>query len=126
MAATSGRQRMRIARCLQGWLFAGISLLAPSGLSTVTAEPHSGAVPAWGEQVLHSFCSQSNCADGAGPSAGLIMDGTGNLYGTTYYGGSHGLGTVFKLGPSGSGWTHTVLYSFCLQTNCTDGYYPGA
>ena len=119
---------MRIARCLQGWLFAGISLLAPSGLSTVTAEPHSGAVPAWGEQVLHSFCSQSNCADGAGPSAGLIMDGAGNLYGTTFSGGTGttcgltiGCGAVFQLSPTDAGWSERVLYSFCPQSNCIDG-----
>ena len=37
--------------------------------------------------MLYSFCAQSGCADGAGPTAGLIMDTAGNLYGTTLYGG---------------------------------------
>jgi uncharacterized repeat protein (TIGR03803 family) len=52
------------------------------------------------------------------------MDGEGNLYGTTGYGGSYGNGTVFKLTPASTGWTETVLYSFCSQTNCADGLEP--
>src|ERR1022692_2963614 len=42
----------------------------------------------WGEIVLHSFCSQPNCTDGADPVAGLIFDAQGNLYGTTRFGGN--------------------------------------
>lgn len=38
-------------------------------------------------------------ADGAHPNAGLIMDGKGNLYGTSTGGGADGYGTVFKLTP---------------------------
>jgi uncharacterized repeat protein (TIGR03803 family) len=45
--------------------------------------------------VLHPFTGD----DGANPSAGLIMDSAGNLYGTTHYGGSSSKGTVFKLAP---------------------------
>src|SRR5271166_461610 len=41
-----------------------------------------GAGGTWTETVLYNFCSASNCADGAGPYAGLIFDATGNLYGT--------------------------------------------
>lgn len=46
--------------------------------------------------VLHNF---AGFGDGANPEAGLIMDGAGNLYGTTLNGGAHGFGTVFKLTP---------------------------
>jgi uncharacterized repeat protein (TIGR03803 family) len=46
------------------------------------------------------------------------------LYGTTAGGGEHNSGTVFSLDP-GTG-TETVLYSFCSQTNCADGYFPTA
>jgi hypothetical protein len=63
----------------------------------------------WSEKVLYSFCSQTNCADGAGPEADLIMDGAGNFYGTTLGGGNAsstgcvfdygGCGVVFKLNP---------------------------
>jgi uncharacterized repeat protein (TIGR03803 family) len=75
------------------------------------------------ETVLYSFCSQSSCADGSYPEAGLIMDGAGNLYGTTNSGGTSGTGVVFKLAPDG---TETVLYNFCSQSNCADGSYPSA
>ena len=82
--------------------------------------------------VLYNFCSQTNCADGSQPFAGLIEDASGNLYGTTSRGGatnpncpypSSGCGTVFKLDPAGN---ETVLYSFCSQANCADGYFPYA
>jgi uncharacterized repeat protein (TIGR03803 family) len=59
------------------------------------------------EAVLYTFTGTNG--DGASPSAGLIMDSTGNLYGTTDSGGAAGGGTVFKLAPSGK---ETVLYSF--------------
>ncbi|MFZ0231150.1 MAG: choice-of-anchor D domain-containing protein [Mycobacterium sp.] len=51
------------------------------------------------EKVLHSF---TGGADGATPLAGLIMDASGNLYGTTEEGGTAGGGTVFKLANSSS------------------------
>ena len=73
------------------------------------------------EKVLHSF--NGNGADGYQPEASLIFDAVGNLYGTTYWGGTYGFGTVFELTPSGGGgWTETVLHSF--QPNGTDGNYP--
>jgi uncharacterized repeat protein (TIGR03803 family) len=80
--------------------------------------------------VLHDFCSQANCADGETPYAGLTEDASGNLYGTTEYGGANhidpnanGGGTVFKLDSAGN---YTVLYNFCSQANCADGYLPYA
>ena len=48
------------------------------------------------ETVLHSF---TGGADGEGPSAGLVRDGKGNLYGTASWGGAYGYGTVFELTP---------------------------
>ena len=95
----------------------------------LTSEPgFAGATgsspPAITEQVLYKFCPQVGCTDGTNPEGGVIMDASGNLYGTTYYGGSHNGGTVFKLAPSGTGWAETVLYNFCAQTNCIDGYSP--
>jgi len=68
----------------------------------------------WTETILYNFCSQSNCADGQFPQAGLVFDSAGNLYGTTLTGGSHGSGVVFKLSPPsapGADWTETVLWS---------------
>jgi uncharacterized repeat protein (TIGR03803 family) len=65
------------------------------------------------ESVLHRFTGN----DGAAPVAGLILDGTGALYGTTYYGGSscviqEGCGTAFKLTPSGSGYNFSDIHRF--------------
>ena len=78
--------------------------------------------------TLYSFCSQSNCPDGANPLAGLIQALDGNFYGTTSAGGTKGAGTVFELSLGGNGtWTETVLYSFCYQGfPCNDGINPYA
>jgi uncharacterized repeat protein (TIGR03803 family) len=71
----------------------------------------------WKETFMHFF-SESH-GDGALPEAGLIIDRAGNLYGTTYTGGTHneicglGCGTVFEFSPAaGGGWAETVIYSF--------------
>ena len=75
----------------------------------------------WTETVLHSF---GNGEDGRTPYAGLIFDTVGNLYGSTYYGGIHGAGTVFELTSTGGGdWSEKVLYSFGRGT---DGQWPYA
>jgi len=71
--------------------------------------------------TLYNFCSQMNCSDGSEPQAALLQAKEGNLYGTTTRGGAHGSGTIFKISLGG---TLTTLYSFCAQTNCTDGAYP--
>jgi uncharacterized repeat protein (TIGR03803 family) len=72
--------------------------------------------------TLHSFCSQSGCTDGENPFAGLIQGIDGNLYGTTFGGGTaKGFGTVFKIAPSG---TLTTLHRFCTQSGCPDGQFP--
>jgi len=62
----------------------------------------------WRFSVLHGFVK----SDGSGPVGGLTFDSSGNLYGTTRYGGSNDLGVLFKLAPSASNWTATVLQSF--------------
>jgi uncharacterized repeat protein (TIGR03803 family) len=42
----------------------------------------------------------------------VILDGKGNLYGTTSYGGTYNAGTVYKLSPAGGTWTVSVLHNF--------------
>jgi uncharacterized repeat protein (TIGR03803 family) len=80
----------------------------------------------WNETVLYSFCKLANCADGDYPTAGLIFDAAGNLYGTTSEGGAYGNGTVFQLALTDGTWNETVLYDFCSTANCTDGAIPKA
>jgi uncharacterized repeat protein (TIGR03803 family) len=70
------------------------------------------------ETVLYSFNGGPNGPDGAYPLAGLALDASGNLYGTTSGGGGAGLGSVFKLDTIGK---ESVLYSF---TGGSDGGFP--
>jgi uncharacterized repeat protein (TIGR03803 family) len=78
----------------------------------------------WTEKVLHGF--NENSKDGAYPLAGLVMDKHENLYGTTYYGGTYGAGTVFELILDKGEWAEKRLYSFCPMTYCYDGALPMA
>ncbi len=63
----------------------------------------------WIETILHNFGAPG---DGSEPLHGIVLDSAGNIYGTTYEGGSEGGGTVFQLVPSGAGWTENILASF--------------
>jgi uncharacterized repeat protein (TIGR03803 family) len=78
--------------------------VAVTGTQSVRAQSYS---------VLHTF---TGGVGGYGPYAPVVLDRTGNLYGTAEYGGSYGDGTVFKLDTSG---TITVLHSFFEE-----GQYP--
>ena len=84
--------------------------------------PSSGG--GWKKTVLHNF---GRPGDGGGPGAGLILEPTGNLYGTTIYGGSScgsGCGTIFELKPTSNGhWREQILYTF---RGGTDGAAPAA
>jgi uncharacterized repeat protein (TIGR03803 family) len=73
--------------------------------------------------TLYNFAGGT---DGAHPYAGLIQAIDGNFYGTTYNGGTNQAGTAYEMSQQGGTWTETVLYSFCAQTNCTDGAQPYA
>jgi len=73
--------------------------------------------------TLHSFCALSDCSDGSGPMAALVQATNGDLYGTASTGGVNGGGTIFRLTPAGD---MTTLYSFCAQSDCTDGDSPQA
>ena len=59
--------------------------------------------------LLHSFCLQTNCTDGAEPTAALVRGSDGNFYGTTSAGGANYAGVIFKVTPNG---TYTILHSF--------------
>lgn len=79
----------------------------------------SGSNPGdgWCETVLFKFTG----ADGGNPISGLVRDSAGNFYGATASGGSKGLGTVYKLSLTSTGWKETVLHSF---TGGADGAVP--
>lgn len=67
------------------------------------------------ETVLHNFTGGN---DGLAPKAGVVLDSLDNIYGTTWEGGSHGAGVVYKVSASGK---ETVLYSFM---DGADGGFP--
>lgn len=70
--------------------------------------------------TLYSFCAQNGCADGEIPVFGALVQATnGNLYGTTFFGGAQGDGTIFEITPAGK---LTTLHSFSY----TDGGSPWA
>ncbi len=98
----------------------------------------------WCEFVLYNFCSIANCADGNEPLGSVSYLNAhfrtpGNLYGTTFFGGSTNSGVVFEISskpvlsscPAGSntsgGWCETVIYNFCtviFANICRDGSNP--
>ena len=96
-----------------GNLYGTTSAGGTSGLGTVFKIDTSGT-----ESVLHSFTGNP---DGASPYAGLVMDNSGNLYGTTESGGVSNLGTIFQIDRNGA---ETVLHSFAGQPS--DGADPKA
>ncbi|MGH9643418.1 MAG: choice-of-anchor tandem repeat GloVer-containing protein, partial [Terriglobales bacterium] len=75
--------------------------------------------PAGVETVLYSFGTLSS--DGYYPGGTVVMDKSGNLYGTTNSGGAYDEGTVYQLAPDG---TETTLYNFGNQSG--DGAYSQA
>src|SRR5580658_9211707 len=83
--------------------------------------PNAGG--GWTELVLHSF-NPNNTKDGASPFGGLVIDASGNLYGTTELStGSNGAGTVFEMvAQAGGGWKEKILHTF--TANSAGGQYP--
>jgi uncharacterized repeat protein (TIGR03803 family) len=82
--------------------------------------------------TLYTFCTEPGqlCPDGSEPVAALVQATDGNFYGTTTYGGAYcaaqgdaGCGVIFEMSPTG---TLTTLYSFCPQTDCSDGFFPAS
>ena len=67
--------------------------------------------------MLYAF---KGSPDGANPEYGDLVFEAGNIYGTTAYGGTSSVGTVYELMPSGSGYTESVIYNF----SGLDGRHP--
>ena len=98
-----------IGRALGVALF-GLALLTIGSTQLAQAQTYT---------IIHSFTGP----DGVMPDAGVTMDRAGNLYGTTYYGGTAGRGTAFKLAHRNAGWTLLPVYSF---QGGNDGAFPVA
>ena len=81
----------------------------------------TGTVAAQTANLLYSFSGQD---DGGHPQAVLIMDSSGNQYGTTSKGGTYNHGTVFELASSSGSYSEKVLYSFTNSNG--DGAQPQA
>jgi len=106
------KRRFAIALCSTATCLAlTVAALARVGVSSALAKG-----PAF--KRLYAF---TGAADGSNPYAGLVADETGNLYGTTYNGGTRDAGTVFRLAPDG---TLTTLHTF--SNNGIDGAGPDA
>jgi uncharacterized repeat protein (TIGR03803 family) len=78
----------------------------------------------WSETVLYRFKQTS---DGAAPVTGVILDSSGNVYGTTEFAGlvntisPNGCGTVYELTHSGGSWSFSVLHTLVAATGCSGG-----
>jgi uncharacterized repeat protein (TIGR03803 family) len=99
-----------------GNLYGTTSSGGTGNLGTIFALKTDGT----GFQVLHSFTG--GASDGSTPYASLILDGSGNLYGTTQSGGASGGGTVFSVKTDGA--SYQVLHSFA--GGASDGSNPHA
>jgi uncharacterized repeat protein (TIGR03803 family) len=66
------------------------------------------------ESILYNFCSQIDCADGAAPVGGVVMNANGNLFGMTRSAAQVGATSLFEL----RGSTETLLASFCPTEDC--------
>lgn len=95
----------------------GASGVCKPGCGTFFKVTSAGALT-----TLYSFCSQTNCTDGAYPGGSLVQAANGDFYGTTSRAGANGIGgTVYRMT---SGGILTTLYSFCALQNCVDGEEP--
>jgi hypothetical protein len=118
----------------QGNLYVTASTALGCCGTVIQLKPPSVSGGNWTETTIYTFVGPPN--DGYWPRAGLVADASGNLYGTTVYGGTGncnlggpllGCGTVFRLSPpatAGGVWTESVLYSF--KGGTADGRFPFA
>jgi uncharacterized repeat protein (TIGR03803 family) len=105
--------------CGAGWRNNCPSAGGSAGLGIVFTLKPAGS--GYAENILYRF---EGGRDGAYPTAGLLLDARGALYGTTSSGGDKlGHGTVFKLMPEGSAYGERVIHRF---EGGTDGAYPNA
>jgi len=114
---------------LYGTTMAGGSTSCFGGLCGTVFELSPNSNGTWTETTLYSF---TGAASGYFPVAGLAIDSSGNLYGTTQQGGGggcypDGCGLAFELSPPsvpGGNWNYTIIHTFCSAPDCADGAIP--
>lgn len=101
-----------------GTLYGTTSDGGSAGFGTVFTLSRSGNT--WSKNIIYSFSGP----DGDEPN-GVTLDAVGNVYGTTLYGGTDEVGTVFELTQRAGIWTESMLYSFTYNGNGrADGAFP--
>lgn len=112
--AQNGAHMLKSTRSLTSFIIIFVLTLI-LGVATVPAHAQT-------ETVLYPFAGSP---DGVNPYGALLMDKSGNLFGTTYAGGTDNYGTVFELVNNGGSYTEKILYSFQgALVAPTDGLEP--
>ena len=127
-----------VTTCLDGDVPVGALVQGPDG--NLYGVNHSGGTEGGGTiyttttkgqlTTLYNFCGKSDCPNGSGPFAGMILASDENFYGTTNFGGDRanggcgpGCGTIYQFTPQSA---LTTLYEFCPQKKCLDGNNPSS
>lgn len=92
---------------LYGTAVTGGSGSCEGGCGVVFKLTNTGGV--WTESVIHAFTGGN---DGSGPGSPVAFDPRGNLYGTTPTGGANGIGVVYQLRPTATGWKFHLIHTF--------------
>ena len=101
---SAGRMVLRRARLY------GAATTGGAHGSGVIFELSPRAVGEWDFRTIYAFNGQP---DGSFPYGALLFAGSGKIYGTTYYGGTNGIGAVYELSRRRNGeWNENVIYSF--------------
>jgi len=106
----------RLVQTTDGTLYGAATSNGPGGAGAIYRLTLDGHLT-----LLHQFCGNDGCLDGANPEAGLIEARDHNFYGTAEYGGAYGGGVVYGISRRGK---FRVLHSFCTDGNCADGKNP--
>jgi uncharacterized repeat protein (TIGR03803 family) len=101
----------------QGALFGAATTGGATGHGTIF-ELRPQFKGAWAFKTIYAFAGEP---DGSFPYGGLTIDLSDNIFGTTYYGGDNGVGSVFQVSHARGGWTDLILYSF---KSAMDGNSP--
>jgi uncharacterized repeat protein (TIGR03803 family) len=108
----------------EGTLYGATQNGGTAGSGVLFKVSYSSSKAEWVETIVHQFVGGKS--GGSFPiNVVLIMDGAGNIYGTTQGGGLYGHGTVFETSPTSKGWKTELLYSFNAEYT-GDGQAPQA